>query len=335
MLTLLAMFMGIILDDVFAEPKRFHPLLGFGLLANKIEDYFNVLPSAQLNTNKSHQIIRGGLAWCIAVLPAVFVVHMVQETLTPHPIWQTIFMGVMVYLAIAWRSLIQHAMAIYKPLSQADITSARYAVSMIVSRETEQMTQPEIVTAATESVLENGADAVFSALFWFMLFGVPGLVLYRLSNTLDAMWGYKNARYTHFGFAAAKIDDVLNYIPARITACLYACASFNRQLFMQAIDCWRTQAKACSSPNGGPVMCAGAGAINVELGGSAIYYGEWVEKPPMGKCIQLAKSSLEANKEGWVEPLVILRACELLSRSVYICVGFIAISIFLLFIASY
>jgi adenosylcobinamide-phosphate synthase len=134
------------------------------------------------------------------------------------------------------------------------------------------------VPATVESVLENGNDGVFGALFWFFLLGGAGALLFRLANTLDAMWGYRNQRFLKFGWAAARLDDVLDYIPARLTALTYALLGQTRT----ALNCWKTQAPHWDSPNAGPVMSSGAGALGLKLGGPARYQGEWHERPELG-----------------------------------------------------
>jgi hypothetical protein len=133
-----------------------------------------------------------------------------------------VFDVLLLYLAIGRTSLAEHAKAVASALQDADLPLARQRVGMIVSRDTREMNAPDVARAAVESVLENGADAVFGALFWFVVAGTPGVVVYRLANTLDAMWGYKNSRFLRFGWAAARFDDLLNLIPARLTALSYA-----------------------------------------------------------------------------------------------------------------
>ena len=270
---LLALLLALALDYWLGEPKRLHPLVGFGGLADALESWLN----QQSTPDKARAY--GVAAWCLAVLPITYATYAVDQSLQDWGIAQLLFSAFVAYLAIGWQSLLGHAQAIYAPLRHGDLAAARQAVSFIVSRDTSQLGEQEIATAATESVLENGADAIFAALFWFMLLGAPGVVLYRLSNTLDAMWGYKNERYVYFGWAAARLDDLLNFIPARLTALSYTLCG-NSQIAWRS---WRSQAGTWKSPNAGPVMASGAGALNVQLGGAAVYHGQAQQRPTLGE----------------------------------------------------
>ncbi|MBU3059284.1 adenosylcobinamide-phosphate synthase CbiB [Pseudomonas indica] len=294
---------GVALDAWLGEPQRRHPLVAFGRLANRIEARFNgpasaaeaaghphdraaalwerarvsLLPPVQAQEGEAGRGWRshGVTAWCLAVLPPTLLVWLLS--LSPHFGW---FVEVLaLYFALGLRSLYDHAMPVAQALRLGDLAEARRRVGFMVSRDTSQLDETGVARAATESVLENGSDAVFAALFWFVLLGAPGVVLYRLSNTLDAMWGYRNARFERFGWAAARIDDLLNYLPARLVALTYALQGRTRR----ALACWWRQAPAWDSPNAGPVMAAGAGALGVLLGGPAIYHGERHERPPLGE----------------------------------------------------
>ncbi len=258
---------ALFLDFIFKEPKRFHPLVGFGNLALKIESVLN---------QGSHLRLKGFLAVLIVQLPWLILAVLLEHYLSS---WFLIVLSSCVlYLAIGWQSLILHAKPIQASLEDKDLNQARYALSMIVSRDTSLLSEKDISKAATESVLENGADAIFAAIFWFVLLGIPGVVLYRLSNTLDAMWGYKNERFLVFGWFAARLDDVLNFVPARLTALSYSvCGDFKT-----SIRCLRQQGFNWKSPNAGPVMSAGAGAINTSLGGEAVYHGQSQLRPLLG-----------------------------------------------------
>lgn len=263
MLTLAA----VVLDAVFGEPRRWHPLVAFGDWAKRLEQRFN--PGGR--GWRSH----GVSAWVIAVLPLTLAAWWLAEL----P-WIGTLVGVIaLYAAIGLRSLNEHAEPVARALEAGDLEQARQRVSYMVSRETRELDEGAVACAATESVLENGSDAVFAALFWFAVAGAPGVVLYRLSNTLDAMWGYRNARFERFGWAAARIDDVLNYIPARLVALTYALLGKTAV----ALHCWRKQAPLWDSPNAGPVMAAGAGALGVRLGGAAPYHGVWEARPLLGE----------------------------------------------------
>ncbi|CAB1369674.1 adenosylcobinamide-phosphate synthase CbiB [Denitratisoma oestradiolicum] len=269
-LLLMAASLAVLADRLLGEPRRWHPLVGFGRLSRWIEArcrLSNVLPR--------HDRLLGVAAWGLAVLPPL----MASMLLCQLP-WGLgwLVSAACLYFALGARSLEQHVGVVETALLGGDLPGARLAVGCIVSRDSTGLDAPATVRAALETTLENGNDAVFAALFWFALLGGPGAVLYRLTNTLDAMWGYKSERYLHFGWAAARFDDVLNWLPARLTALTYALLGNTRQ----ALDCWRRQASAWESPNAGPVMAAGAGSLGLVLGGAASYEGCMEPRPTLG-----------------------------------------------------
>ncbi|MFG3692869.1 adenosylcobinamide-phosphate synthase CbiB [Stutzerimonas stutzeri] len=259
---------GVGLDVVLGEPRRGHPLVLFGQLADRLEAHFN---GPDGRGWRSH----GVTAWCLAVLPLTALAWLLS--LLPGVGW--VVEVLLLYIALGLRSLGEHLVPVALALRQGDLAEARRRVGFIVSRDTGSLDEQGVARAATESALENGSDAVFAALFWFAIAGAPGVVLYRLSNTLDAMWGYRNPRFERFGWAAARIDDLLNYLPARLVALTYAVLGQTRR----AWACWRRQAPQWDSPNAGPVMAAGAGALGLSLGGPAIYHGELHERPTLGE----------------------------------------------------
>ncbi len=258
---------AVLIDWQLGEPRRLHPLVGFGRLAIGVEKRFYGSP-AVVPTARS---LRGVFAVAILLVPFL----LAASACAALPGFGAAFSVLALYWALGLRSLHDHARPVAQALCAADEAKARACVSLMVSRDSAAL---DITAAVTESVLENGNDAVFGVLFWYVVAGAPGAVLYRLANTLDAMWGYRNARYLHFGWAAARLDDVLNYLPARLTALTYAVLGRSRQ----ALVCWGSQARAWDSPNAGPVMAAGAGALGVVIGGPARYSGEWHDRPILG-----------------------------------------------------
>jgi len=257
---------GVAADQLLGEPRRWHPLVGFGRLAERIE----ALMAGRKRTRGN-----GMLAWALAVAP-LFLLAILLRNLSPTISW--VVDAGLLYFSLGARSLIEHAEAVAAPLAAGDLATARQKVGWMVSRETASLDELGVAKAACESTLENGNDAIFGVLFWFCVFGGPGALLFRLANTLDAMWGYRTSRFLHFGWAAARIDDVLNWIPARLTALTYAFLGNWRN----AIACWREQGTRWESPNAGPVMAAGAGALGILLGGNAVYGGLEEERPPLG-----------------------------------------------------
>lgn len=275
-LTVLALLMvaGVALDWLCGEVTRWHPLVGFGRMAQAIERLLNRSPG-----KRAGSYLRGALAWMLAVLPLVALSVVITVLLAQLSFWlAAAWHVVLLYFCIGLRSLRDHVMPIADALKAGDLAAARTLTGRIVSRDTTQSQETDLAKAAVESLLENGNDAVFGTLFWFALAGGPGALLFRLANTLDAMWGYRTPRFFAFGCTAARIDDALNWLPARLTASSYALLGNWRQ----ARTCWRTQASAWSSPNAGPVMSAGAGALELALGGAAIYDGEVEQRPPLG-----------------------------------------------------
>lgn len=293
---------AVALDYVLGEPRRYHPLVGFGWLANRLEAWLN--PAR--HQAKPIQRLTGSLALLLLLSPFVLLAYWLCN-LQPFGIVANILL---LYFALGHKSLHQHAHAVTQALDNNDETQARIAASWMVSRDSAAI---EPVPATIESVLENGNDGVFGALFWFFVLGGTGVLLFRLANTMDAMWGYKTPRLYYFGWAAARLDDVLNYIPARLTALTYALLGKTRT----ALRCWASQAPLWDSPNAGPVMAAGAGALDIKLGGAARYQDEWHLRPQLGSDKQALATDID-------------RALKLVRHGVYLW-----LALFLLIVVIY
>lgn len=303
-LVALATLAGVLLDRLFGEVPRWHPLVGFGRIATAIERCMNYAPAALAWSR-----IVGLIAWLITVLPFVLLAEWLVIMVRHASPWLGVALNaIALYFAIGARSLHDHIAPIALALCDADLPRARALASRIVSRDLSEATDEPIARAAVESALENGSDAIFAPLFWLVVAGAPGVVLYRLANTLDAMWGYRNARFNGFGWAAARIDDVLNWMPARLTAMSYALLGHTAD----ALRCWRAQAPHWSSPNAGPVMAAGAGSLRVRLGGAACYAGVEEARPPLG----IGEPATAAD---------ITRALTLVSRTLWLWLGMLAL----------
>lgn len=266
-LSITVCILALLLDLLLGEPRRRHPLVGLGWCAERVE--------AALNAGGQGGVLAGGLAVALLMLPVIGVALVASALPWPYGLVVAV---ILLWVCIGHSSLAEHGMAVYQPLMDEDLETARERVGMIVSRNTRGLDEEAIAKATTESLLENGADAIFASLFWFLVAGLPGLLLHRAVNTLDAMWGYRSDRFNRFGRVAARLDDALNWVPARLTALGYALAGRTRM----ALRCWKTQARAWESPNAGPVMAAGAGALGVRLGGRAPYHDGWRERPLLG-----------------------------------------------------
>ena len=266
---------ALLVDHLLGEPEKYHPLVGFGKLSKRVENQLN-----RCFFNPLQLRFCGFFSWSILVLPLPLSYFIFYQENTLFVLLDILVL----YAAIGLDSLKKHAEAVQFPLSNGDIIIAQNAVGQIVSRETHQLTEQEISRATVESVLENGHDAAIASLFWYLIGGAPLVILHRLANTLDAMWGYRTKRHIYFGWFAAKADDYLGYFSAWISGLLYI---FNQTIQYQRINriiktalYQRSQYK---SLNGGWVMATGASVMEVKLGGKGCYDGIVLRSPELGQ----------------------------------------------------
>ena len=264
---------ALVLDKLLGEPSRWHPLVGFGRLAACFEKHFNQ-PNAAFA-----QRMTGLACWLLLLVPPVAAVIIVDYAIAQFsPLLSVLWHVAVLYWALGWQSMCEHVRLVAVALGDGDLTEARLRISYLVSRDTQELTAEQVLTAGLETTLENSSDAVFASLFWYAVAGPGGVVLQRLVNTLDAMWGYRNARYRYFGWWAARSDDVCNFIPAQLTALGFSLLAFSRRGWL----CWFSQGWTWKSINAGSVMASGAAALGLSLGGSASYHGTVSDRPVLG-----------------------------------------------------
>ncbi|BAU57671.1 adenosylcobinamide-phosphate synthase [Halorhodospira halochloris] len=251
-----------LLDGIIAEPRRGHPLCQFGNLAEELEQRLN-----QPHLSPKRRRLLGASALVMLTIPAVLLTAWLSSMA-----YGWLLELLILFLCLGAHSLREHALAVVRALRQArhdnDLGPARAAVSCLVSRDTNSLGREGVAAATTESVLENGNDALFATLFWFAIAGAPGALLHRLVNTLDAMWGYRDQRFADFGWAAARTDDLLGWLPARLTALTYALLGGRPLTTLRQA---RRQARHWPGINPGIVLACGALALRIRLGGPTPY----------------------------------------------------------------
>ncbi len=268
---ILPLLLGWFLDKIFGDPLRLpHPVVGFGKMIAWGEHRFN---------KNSHRA-RNGALLSISLILIVFVfsflILWLLYTLSP---W--LYVGVatiLVFYCLAGTTLIREVCMVFEATDRS-LEEGRTQVARIVGRDTSELSAQEVRTAALETLAENLSDGVIAPLFWYLLLGVPGMLAYKMINTLDSMIGYKNERYLLFGWMAAKIDDVANYIPARVTALLMILAC-GRLKLLSFVGKYGNQH---ASPNSGYPEAALAGILNCRFGGPHNYFGKRVHKPYIGE----------------------------------------------------
>ena len=266
---ILPLLLGYLLDLIFGDPERLpHPIVLFGKMISWGEHRLN---------NGAHRMAKGAvMAVCFILL--VFFLLWGFKRLVPNTILWLILDTVIIFYCLAGTTLIREVREVFLALDRS-LDEGRKQVARIVGRDTSQLSAQEVRTAALETLAENLSDGVIAPLFWFALLGTPGMLAYKMVNTLDSMIGYRTERYKDFGWWAAHIDDVANYIPARLTAVLMVIASGKLSLLKFV---WKN-GRRHASPNSGYPEAALAGILNCRFGGPHYYFGELFDKPFIGE----------------------------------------------------
>ena len=253
----LGILLGFAADRAFGDPRRFHPVAGFGQAAARLE-------SRWYDDSRA-----AGTAYATVLVGTATAAGVLVERLTKNrPIAHTLVTAAATWTVLGARSLEREASVMAGLLEEKDIPAARDRLSHLCARDATDLEADELARATVESIAENTSDACVAPLLWGGALGVPGLLGYRAANTLDAMVGYKSAKYLNFGWASARLDDVLNLLPARACAVLTGLAAGRPR---EVVAVWRQDAPKHPSPNAGPVEAAFAGALDLTLGGTNSY----------------------------------------------------------------
>lgn len=296
----LGLLLGFAADRVLGDPQRFHPVAGFGTLAQAVERrlYPDSLGPESAADSGPRKRVRGIIHTAVLVGGTV-VLGVAVERGGPR----TAVTAVAAWAVLGGRSLEREAFAVHAHLMVDDLPAARQRLTHLVGRDTDSLDESEVARAVIESVAENTSDAVVAPLVWGALFGVPGLLGYRAINTLDAMVGHHNARYEDYGWASAKLDDLANLPGSRLSGLLTMAAAPGRAGVV--LRTWRRDAASHPSPNGGVVESAFAGALGIRLGGMNTYYGDRIEhRAVMGdgrvaRAGDIARSTVLARRVGF------------------------------------
>lgn len=283
-------FLGYLLDLLIGDPHfLYHPVRLIGLLIDQSETWIR-----RLCGEKETNLLAGGVFLvvlvCGATAASAWGLLYLASRLSPWA--ETALSAIFCWQLLAVKSLRSESMKVYKKLRKGDLRGAREAVSMIVGRDTENLTEEQVAKAAVETVAENTSDGVIAPLF-YMVIGGPVLgFFYKAVNTMDSMMGYKNDRYLYFGRAAAKLDDFLNFLPARLSAWLMVGSSYILGLDSRnAVKIYRRDRRNHASPNSAHTEAVCAGALGVMLAGDAWYFGTLHKKQTIGD----AKRPVEAE----------------------------------------
>ena len=268
-----------IIDIIVGDPRWFpHPVAIIGRWTRFVER------KIRAHTRPASEKKGGIVLWFSVVVPTFFITYGIGEvSFFLSALFGMIITDGLASLTLATRSLYEESRVVIDALTRGDMEAARKGLSMIVGRDTENLNEAEILRAVIETVSENLSDGIVAPMFYLAIGGLPLAMAYKAVNTLDSMVGYKNATYRNIGFFSAKMDDVLNWIPARITGFIITIASFILRFNWR--DSWRIMkrdGRNHTSPNSGIPEAAVAGAIGIQLGGKISYFGKIAYKPTIG-----------------------------------------------------
>jgi adenosylcobinamide-phosphate synthase len=268
----LILIVAVIIDLIIGDPNFYpHPVIIIGKIINYLEKNFR-----KLVTTKRGERIAG----LILVILIISLTYITSKAIIYYSYRVNYYLGLMVNIwllstTIAIKGLVQAGFAVYQGLLAGNLELARKQLGWIVGRDTNNLAEGEVVRGTIETLAENTSDGIIAPIFYGMLGGFPLAMTYKAVNTLDSMLGYKNQRYRYFGWAAARLDDLANWIPARITACLYILiALIKGKDWKNAIRIILRDARKHPSPNAGYPEAAIAGSLNIRLGGVNYYQGE-------------------------------------------------------------
>ena len=288
---MLILSIGFLLDILLGDPRwLYHPVRAIGFLISSTEKIlrrlFRICPDREKDQTKKRAagVFRVILVLLFSTGIPFLVLFIIGQI---HPGVRFGIECFWCYQLLAMRSLKKESMKVYTALKAGDIEASRYAVSMIVGRDTKCLTEEGITKAAVETVAENTSDGVVAPMLFMMFFGVLGGFFYKAVNTMDSMVGYKNDVYCDFGKCAAKLDDALNFIPARVSAFCMIAASFLCGLdWKDAIRIFRRDRYCHASPNSAQTEAVCAGALELQLAGDAYYFGKLYHKPVIGDAVR-------------------------------------------------
>lgn len=289
MMTLIAIVAGFILDLIFGDPHSLpHPICLIGNLISFLERNLRKIFGFSNNG-----LLFGGGVLVLIVISTCFALPYALLYLAGmvNPWLAFALETLMFYQIFATKCLRDESMKVYYALQKGDLDEARLMLSWIVGRDTKNLTEAEVTKGAVETIAENTADGIIAPMFYMFLGGAPLAFLYKGINTMDSMVGYKNEKYLYFGRCAAKLDDVVNFIPARITGLLMIGAAYFLNLDVQGAwkTFWRDRYNHLS-PNSAMTESVAAGALNIQLGGGHFYFGKWVHKDTIGDDIRPVKA---------------------------------------------